>query len=695
MSPPPNPAPLHDNVRQDVSLSGLDPAASFEAPILVVDDEEANLIAMRAVLDELGQPIVCVQSGEEALRTLLDQEFALILLDVIMPDMDGYETAAIIRSRDKTSDIPIIFLSAVNKDQSHLYKGYSAGAVDYVFKPVEPQILRSKVSVFIELYTKVQEVRRQAELEKQLLAENLEVRRQQSQTARALERSKAQQSLVIQALPIALYVSSSEDGFQSRQFIGGNTEALCGLPVTKFSRTRKIWLSRIHDDDRDMVVAALQTAETTGTFSVEYRWRCANDTYGWFYDRGIVTKSADGQGEMFGIWLDVSDRRILEQQLAHAQKLEALGQMTGGIAHDFNNMLSVILGSLEHIDHESLEDAKISRRLELATQAANNCADLTKRLLGFARRQALEPVTITLHEEIAQLKELIERTVGDKIKFEVDCPDEIWPVHVDASQIEAAIMNLTVNARDAMPDSGTLTISAKNRTFDEDSSAGLDLKSGHYVELVVSDTGTGMSDETLRKAFEPFFTTKGLNKGTGLGLSTIHGFVKQSGGTVTIESVQGEGTSVALILPSANGETPKQVGEPVRLSADGQEDCTVLVVDDDERVREVTISMLEAIGYDTLQAADGKEALERLAEKQRISLLLSDCVMPGELDGPTLAEEAMRRYPELLVLLTSAYQNPARRSVDGQSFPFLAKPYTAAQLADAIREVTWSTHAAK
>lgn len=666
--------------------AGNDP---IRASILVVDDEEANLVAMRTVLEELGQPVVCARSGEDALRLLLDQEFALILLDVLMPGMDGYETATVIRSRQKTRHVPIIFLSAMDRDQSHLYRGYSAGAVDFVFKPVEAQILRSKVSVFVELHIKIQEVRLKAEHEKRLLAENLAVRRQQSQTARALKRSEARQSLVIESLPIALWVSSSGDNFQSRQFVGGNTESLCGLSPDKFSRSRKIWLSRIHDDDRDQVLEALDAAKTTGFFSMEYRWRRADGSYGWFYDRGSLSEAAGSPDEMFGIWLDVSDRRTLEQQLAHAQKLEALGQMTGGIAHDFNNMLSVILGSLGLIDREALGNPKTARRIDLATQAANSCADLTNRLLGFAKRQALEPVVISLEEELAGLRDLLVKTLGKNIALTCTCPKDCWPVYLDASQLEAALVNLVINARDAMADGGNLSISCRNLTVDDAARCELDLKAGAYVELEIADTGTGMPDDVRQKAFEPFFTTKGVNKGTGLGLSTIYGFVKQSGGTVTIDSAQGRGTSVRMYLPRAGAAAGRRTRH--RGLTHMVEDSVVLVVDDDEKVREVAVLMLEGLGYVTVQACDGTEALARLGDTVGIALLFSDCVMPGEFDGEALAQEAVRRYPGLPILLTSAYRKSAETdSEPGRlaSFPFLAKPYSAAQLSDAIKLAT-------
>jgi CheY-like chemotaxis protein len=679
-------------IRASVSQRIDQPSDSIIAPILVVDDHEANLVTMRAILADLNQPVVCASSGQEALRWLLKQDFALILLDVFMPELDGYETAAMIRGREKSRRIPIIFLSAANKDQAHLFKGYSAGAVDYVFKPVAPEILRSKVSVFIELHTKIAEVRRQAELEKELMAENLVVREQQSKTALALERSQAQQSVIISSLPIVLYTARQKDEFQTRRIVGGNLENLCGYPPQEFSRSRKAWRSSVHPDDLPNVLYALSLSRQTGNFSAEYRWRCADGSYRWFSDRGTVVGGENGAGgEMFGLWLDISQRRNLEQQLAHAQKIEAIGQMTGGIAHDFNNMLSVILGSLESISADGVPDRRTRRRLDLALQAAKSCADLTRRLLGFARRQALEPAPLILAKELARLKSLLDRTIGEKVTIELDCPEDTWPIFVDHSQFEALVVNLAINARDAMPKGGTLRIWSRNQVVDEADVAELDIVAGEYAEIAVADTGLGMSEETRRRAFEPFFTTKGANKGTGLGLSTIHGFVKQSGGAVELDSELGKGTTIRLLLPrfSADRSTPLRARSgSAEASQVDLSDQVILVVDDDEDVREVVALMLKDLACGTIVAADADEALERLDTDDTISLVLTDCRMDSSMDGPALAREIMKRRPHLPILLTSAYVDSVEiDTIRSDKCTFLAKPFSAVQLATALSEL--------
>jgi signal transduction histidine kinase/CheY-like chemotaxis protein len=365
-------------------------------------------------------------------------------------------------------------------------------------------------------------------------------------------------------------------------------------------------------------IKSLEASRPAAAFSAEYRLQCNDGRYRWFSDR--ATLSRDNPQEQFGILLDISDRRLLEEQLAHAQKLEAIGQMTGGVAHDFNNMLSVIIGSLDRVLARPIEDAKMRSRLDLALQAAHSCGDLTKRLLGFARRQSLDPRRIDLSDELTRLREMVSRLVGKGIKAEVACAKRLWPVYVDGSQLEAAIINLVINARDAMPEGGRLRVSAKNRPRRDPLLARLGLNRGDYVELAIADTGVGMRPEVKARAFEPFFTTKEPGKGTGLGLSTIYGFVQQSGGTVTIESEVGAGTTVRLYLPKASPRADDRAGAEGRDRADELAGCRILVVDDEAQVRGLAQSMLKVMGCDVVVAGGGAGARPRRALRAVLQL---------------------------------------------------------------------------
>lgn len=661
-------------------------AAMTAAKILAVDDDEATLLALRAILSDLGQPVVCAGSGEEALRLLLRDDFAIILLDVRMPGMDGYETASFIRNRSRTRHVPIIFLSAMDKEDRHQFQGYAAGAVDYVFKPIEPVVLRAKVSVFIELHAKAQEIRRQAKLEKRLLEENFRVRTQQWETAEALRRSLAQQTLVIDTLPIALFVASRDDDRQVRTFVGGKLDTLLGVPEHSIESVQNNWVSHIHESDRDRLDAALDELDHNGSASLEYRFRCGTGTYRWFFERlSLAEEGVDGAQEIVGVLFDITARKAIEEQLAHSQKLEAIGQMTGGIAHDFNNMLSVIIGSLERtLDRDNL-DAKVRQRLDLSMQAALNCADLTKRLLGFGRRQPLAPRTVQLEEELARLRLLFGRLLGRRIEISIECQRGLWATHLDPSQLDAAIVNLAINARDAMPSGGALSIVARNVSTQKHDLAVPGLKDGDYVELSVIDAGVGMSPEVKTRALEPFFTTKQPGHGTGLGLSSIHGFMTQSGGGLAIESEPGKGTKVKLYLPKSKEKWARTRKLSRRAVSAAYAGCRVLVVEDDPQVLEMAKSMLESLQCEVLTADSGDAALRMEPELDAISVLFTDCIMPGKTDGRALVLEAVRRRPGLAVLMTSGNQSSLSTGLPAEAnIRFLPKPYTSVQLAQEL-----------
>ena len=679
-------------------VSGFEPGAAIRATdaanILVVDDDRASHIAMEAMLSGIGDRIVCVQSGEEALRRLLQEDYAIILLDVILPQMSGYETADLIRRRERSRHVPIIFMSAVNKDQSHMFEGYSAGAVDYVFKPLEPTVLRSKVSVFVELYRKSLLLQKKAESEKQLLIENLRVRTEQISTVEALHRSLEQQSLIINTLPIAFYSAPAGDGFNRRRYIGGKTKPIFGFDPECFEQQPTLWLDRIHEDDREDVRRNLARLGRLDQFYTEYRWRCSDGTWRYFLDHGkIVRREAGEPTEMFGTSLDITDRRSLEQKLAHAQKMEILGQLTSGIAHDFNNMLTVIFGGLECLQESAEPNSPIARHVDMAMRGATSCADLTRRLLSFARRQPLHPRPLNLNSEIAQVWDLLGRMLEPGMQIRRQGDDVLWTVVADPMQIETALINLIVNARDAMSAGGIVTVSTRNRVIDSDSASLIEIPPGDYVELSVSDTGTGMSAEVREHAFDPFFTTKQPGKGTGLGLSTIYGFIRQSNGGLAIDSKEGQGTTIFLYLPRTDA-IEADVVPPVtpEVPPSGVKD-KVLVVDDDREVLAVAVALLQDLGYDVADAGDGPTGLALLKSDPTISLLFTDLAMPG-MDGHELADKAAGLRPTLPILFTSGNMTEIRTAAHKMTDPrFVAKPYRKQDLDKAIRAVLTASKA--
>lgn len=387
---------------------------------------------------------------------------------------------------------------------------------------------------------------------------------------------------------------------------------------------------------------------------------------------------------------EIQTREKAESQIRQMQKMEAVGQLTGGIAHDFNNMLAVIISAM-NLAQRKLERGEhdIAKFIEAAIDAANRAANLTARLLAFSRQQPLAPQIVDTNRLLTGMSDLLRRALGETIRIETVLAGGLWKTHADPSQIENAILNLAVNARDAMADDGKLTIETANSHLDDSYAAThAEVKAGQYVMVAVSDTGSGMAPDTMAKAFEPFFTTKPVNKGTGLGLSQVYGFVKQSGGHVKIYSEPGEGTTIKIYLPRFFGqeEVAMPTGRGDNPTAPVTE--TILVVEDDARVRASTTDALRELGYTVIHVGSGQEALQALAENPGIALLFTDIVMPV-MNGRKLAEEAVARMPQLKVIFTTGFTRNAvvHNGVLDHDVHFLAKPFTIEQLAAKLRDV--------
>jgi len=393
---------------------------------------------------------------------------------------------------------------------------------------------------------------------------------------------------------------------------------------------------------------------------------------------------------------DVTSRRHAEQDLQRAQerlgraeRMEAIGQLTGGVAHDFNNLLAVVVSNLDMLTEETEEGSEPRHMVTVALGAALHGAALVRQLLAFARRLPLEPRTIDLNQLTTDMVSLLSRTLGEAITVTLRKDPRLWPIVADPSQLENAILNLAINARDAMPDGGALRLETSCVTLSAESITELpDASPGDHVVLSVTDTGTGMPPEVLARAFDPFFTTKTDGKGTGLGLSMVYGFTRQSGGHVRIESAPGIGTMVRLYLPrgrETRAVAPARTDRSLSLPR-GHE--SILVVDDNTGVRETATRILQSLGYAVLEAESGVEALEILARTPKLDLLFSDVIMPGGIDGPTLAREATANRPELAVLLTSGYVNTTNDDNELASYPWdlLAKPYRREELAMRVRK---------
>jgi signal transduction histidine kinase len=528
--------------------------------ILLVDDQPAKLMSYEVILSELGENLIKAGSAREALAQLLKRDIAVVLVDVCMPDLDGFELAAMIREHPRYQNTAIIFVSGVHLTHGDYLRGYKSGAVDYISVPVVPELLKAKVKVFAELYRKTRQL-------EQLNAE--------------LERRVAE-------------------------------------------RTEE--LGRLNQD---------------------------------------------------------LERRVEERtsEIVQLQKMDSLGRLTGGVAHDFNNLLAAVIMSLELLRKQLPgADPKIEQLLDNAMQGAERGAALTRRMLAFARRQDLKPQAVELNELVQGMQDLLKSTSGPLVRLETRVPAGLPPVLVDAHQLELAVLNLAVNARDAMPRGGTLTIAAREQAIASNHPSGL--ATGPYVSLAVSDTGEGMDAATLKRALEPFFTTKGVGEGTGLGLSMVHGLAMQSGGRIMLHSRKGEGTTVELLLPTTESAEPAASHDPPAKTAAAGASRTILAVDDDGLVLSGTVAMLEDLGHTVIAASSGNEALDLARANDSIDLVVTDHAMPG-LTGLQFAAELQTFRPGLPVILATGYaQFPDGVAVE---LPRLVKPFTQAQLAEAVQ----------
>jgi signal transduction histidine kinase len=536
--------------------------------ILLVDDQPAKLLSYEAILSDLGENLIKAQSGREALEVLLKQDIALVLIDVCMPDLDGFELARMIRDHPRFAQTALMFVSAISVTELDLLKGYEHGAVDYMPVPIVPDLLRARVRIFLDLHRKT----------------------------RALEDLNA----------------------ELEHRVAERTAALAEINQQLEKR-------------------------------VEERTR---------------------------------EREVAMAQVHEMQKMESLGQLTGGLAHDFNNLLMGILGCLQYVGKRIPDDPKSKRMLKAAQESAERGAALTKRLLAFARRQELHPEAIHLGALVDGLTEMLRRSVGPTIAIDLHIADDLDLIEVDPNQLELALLNLTLNARDAMPEGGRVTITARNADM---SNAMVALQSGRYVEVSVIDDGAGMDEATLKRCTEPFYTTKERGKGTGLGLSTVQGMAVQSGGAIHITSAPGDGTTVNLWFPVAAAATALMASAQTAIDATPTRDqFMVLVVDDEALVGHVTATMVEDLGHAALWVPSGAEALEVMRSGQPIDVVITDHAMPG-MTGGQLAEAIHKLIPGMPIILATGFADlPGSYAKD---LPRLSKPYGPDELAQALATV--------
>lgn len=618
--------------------------------ILGVDDRPANLIALEAVLETLGITFVRAYSGQEALEQVLDREFALILMDVQMPEMDGFETASLMRGNRKTEHIPIIFVTAINFQQQHVFRGYDTGAVDYLFKPIDPHILRSKVKVFMDLFRQKEILKRKAqELEKanrHILAQQKALRTSSMRFSTAFDQSFQfmaildNQGRVLELNALAKKLCKR----LQRKTVGEYLWEILWPGDTMQNLSLKSAILRAIDGEA--------TTDETVFFDPDKKMHAFMRT---------VSPVRDEVGDIVFIavqGLDISERRRaeeekekLENRLRQTQKLEAIGTLAGGIAHDFNNILSIILGSAEMARRAS--GGAVDRYLDRILMAGNKAKDLIRQILLFSRQTEIQRVTFYPGNLVRESIRLLRATLPPSIEIRQKIDAESGQIKADPTQFNQILLNLCTNAFHAMElDGGVLTISLDAvRVGGPREGGGCDFRSGRYVRLTVGDTGTGIRPENLARIFDPYFTTKEVGKGTGMGLSIVHGIVHGYAGFIEVESELSKGTTFFVHFPLA-GES----GEESMSLGGGRE--SILLVDDDEVVLEMTRVMIEMLGYRVMARKDASQALDLFRERPRDY----DLVMINQnMDGPAgrdLSRQLLEIRPDLPIILCTSHGVP-------------------------------------
>ena len=459
-----------------------------------------------------------------------------------------------------------------------------------------------------------------------------------------------------------------------------------GVPAAEF-------VSNVHPDDRARLRETMANGlQKSGELELEYRIVHADGAVRWVLSRGITYFDEAGRPvRRTGVGIETTKQREIEEALRQSQKMEAVGQLTGGLAHDFNNLLAVITGSLDLMGRRLAQNRvdQLDKFMDAAQSAARRAASLTHRLLAFSRRQTLDPKPTNVSSMVEDMQDMINRTVGPEISVAIVPADDIWTSLVDPSQLENALLNLCINARDAMPDGGRMTIETANTHIAPGRAAVRDMPPGQYVALSVSDTGIGMPPEVIARVFEPFYTTKPIGQGTGLGLSMVYGFAKQSEGQVRIHSEVGRGTTVTIYLPRSLTEVVADQNNGSSMPDRVERGRTVLVVDDEEHIRMLIADVLQDLGCDVLEAETGQAGLTILQATPWIDLLITDVGMPGGMNGRQLADAARQHHPNLKTLFITGYAETAVVSHGHleQGMAILTKPFAIEVLANRVKEM--------
>lgn len=652
------------------------------AKVLIIDDNPHNL---RMISDFLEGPefnILVAEDGESGLERAGYVLPDIILLDVLMPGIDGFETCRRLKAQKETREIPVIFMTALSEAE-HKVKAFQTGAVDYITKPFHKEEVLARLMVHLrirELTSGLREAK--ASLEKRVAERTAQL----AEANETLTASEYQLDRIINSVGDPIFVKDRQhrwillnDAFCS--FTGYSREMLIGKSDYDFFPRH----------EADEFLAGDEIVFNTGKENINEE----HVTNAKGIVRTVLTKKTryideKGAAYIVGITRDVTDSKILEAQLRQAAKMEAIGTLAGGVAHDFNNLITVIIGHSELLLRD-MDDTPtpLNNGIRQIKRAGESAAALTRQLLTFSRKQVIQPQSVNVNTALAQIRKMLGRIIGEDIEVTTILSPDLWNVISDPALIEQIVMNLAINARDAMPNGGKLTIETSNIQLDNSyTDQHAVVMPGNYVMLAVSDTGSGMDAETQSHIFEPFFTTKEKGKGTGLGLATVFGIVKQNNGHIWVYSEPGCGTTFKIYLPQAEIEImPEESDDQVSPISGGSE--TILVVEDNNTVRSLIKNILISYGYQILDAAEGQSALQLLdPRKESIDLLITDVVMPG-MGGRQVARAITEKFPRIKTLYVSGYTGKAitHHGVLESGTAFLQKPFSPMALVKKVRQI--------
>jgi two-component system cell cycle sensor histidine kinase/response regulator CckA len=649
--------------------------ADHPARLLIVDDDPYERELLEIMLKPEGFLLLTADCGEKAIAIVAEQPPDLILLDIMMPGMNGYQVTSRFKGDPATQNIPIIIITALDDRNSRML-GLSAGAEDFLIKPLDRAELCARVKNLLRLKAYGDYHDRYSQMLEGEVA---------SRSADLVESERLYRS-TFDAAPVGI-VHVGLDGRWLRvnqrlcDLLGYSREELQGSAVRDLIQAEETAAEA--ESLRQMAVGTLNRHVVD-----EKRYRRRDGTFVWARVNMSVHRDAQGQSQHFiSVIEDVTERRTLEAQIRQASKMDAIGHLASGVAHDFNNLLTVILGFAEFVASDAAMAKAHGKDLGEIIKAARRATGLTKQLLAFSRQQVLHAAPLDVNGLITEMSGMLGRLIGENIEVALVLSPKLSPALADRGQLEQVVMNLAVNARDAMAAGGTLTIETADVELENSSFHAEAVMHGRYVMLAITDTGTGMTQETQRHLFEPFFTTKETGKGTGLGLSTTYGIVKQSKGYIWVYSELGQGTTFKVYLPRSNRGVPAQVSPAVAAPVKRATE-TVLLVEDEAGVRGFSKRILDKAGYRVLEAANGDDAEKLFADHgDSIDLVVTDVVMPG-CGGPELLSRLHVQAPGLRVLYMSGYTEQSTASKMGidRGLPFVQKPFTAAEFARQVRE---------